>query len=130
MSSASESLTQLTQIVAQLRGPNGCPWDKAQSVGSINKHILEEAQEWVDAINSDEDDAIIEEAGDVFLHVIMIAQMASEDGRFNLDDIIQRLIEKLIRRHPHVFGDEVAESEADVKRIWEAAKAKEKADKH
>lgn len=120
-------LQRLIDIVATLRGPHGCPWDQKQSMQSICTHIIEEAYEWVAAIQSHDMPSIMDEAGDVLLHVVMISQMASEIPAFTIDEVIATVAEKMIRRHPHVFGDQSAQSVDDVMTIWEQVKSKEKA---
>ena len=121
-----DKLQKLIDIVAKLRGPGGCPWDQAQTMESICTHIIEEAYEWVSTIQSQDMAAIQDEAGDVLLHVLMISQIASESNGFCIDDVVETVTQKMIRRHPHVFGNESAQTEADVKTIWEKVKSKEK----
>ena len=112
--SRSESLQELIDVVARLRDPDsGCPWDLAQSHASLVPYLLEEAHEVADAIRYGDDDQINEELGDLLLQVVLHARIASEEKRFNLDTVARGITEKLIRRHPHVFGGDL--------RSWEIA---------
>lgn len=123
-------ISSLVEIVAQLRGPAGCPWDKEQTHESLTQYAIEETHELVEAIEIPaspfKDSKIKEELGDVLFQVILHSQLASERGAFTLEDVIASISEKLIRRHPHVFADtEVADS-AEVIRNWEKIKKEEK----
>lgn len=118
----------LTGIIARLRGPGGCPWDRKQTHQSLRKYLLEEAYEFLDALAQEDPDAMADELGDVLLQVVLHAQIASEEGTFNIRDVVGNLSEKLIRRHPHVFGDASAETADDVKQKWEEIKRQERAD--
>lgn len=120
------SLERLVEIVAELRGEHGCPWDKAQTHESIKANLVEEAYEVVDAIDAGDSEALCEELGDVLLHVVFHSQIAKEDGEFNINDVIRAVIDKMIRRHPHVFGDENVSCEREVLRNWERIKQEEK----
>lgn len=113
-------------MVARLRSPDGCPWDREQTLETIKPYTLEETYELLEAIDSGDDDAIIEELGDVLLQVVLDAQIGADECRFDLIAVVERLTDKLISRHPHVFGDAVVESAAGVKEVWDAAKKKEK----
>jgi len=117
---------RLVEVVAQLRGPGGCPWDREQTMASIKPYTLEETYELLEAIDADDNDAIMEELGDVLLQVVLDAQIAADEGRFDLIPVVERITEKLIRRHPHVFADAQAETADDVRAHWEQAKGKEK----
>ncbi|WP_182201605.1 nucleoside triphosphate pyrophosphohydrolase [Paraliobacillus salinarum] len=117
---------RLRDVIATLRGPAGCPWDKKQTNHSLRKYLLEEAYELIDAINDEDDDAIIEELGDVLLQVMLHSQIGEDLGYFTIDDVIAGITDKMIRRHPHVFGDVNVTSEADVILNWNDIKAKEK----
>ena len=121
------ALDHLIQVVAQLRHPQtGCPWDLAQTPETLIPYVIEEAYEVVDAIRSGDQKAIAEELGDLLLQVVLQAQIASDNKAFTLKDVAQGISEKLIRRHPHVFGDlEISDSE-EVKQNWERIKAQEK----
>ncbi|CCF82827.1 MazG family protein [Nitrolancea hollandica] len=116
----------LQQIVARLRSPGGCPWDREQTHQSIKRHLIEEAYEALDAIDRDDPDDMREELGDVLLQVYLHAQMAEEAGQFTLEDIYDSLTAKLIRRHPHVFGDVIAESAGAVLENWDQIKRRER----
>ena len=120
------ALQQLIDVVAQLRSPQGCPWDREQTPQTLTPYVIEEAYEVVDAIHSGDKDAIAEELGDLLLQVVLQAQIASEARHFNLEDIAQGITQKLIRRHPHVFGDVEVKDAAEVHRNWEQIKAAEK----
>ncbi|HMK29748.1 MAG TPA: nucleoside triphosphate pyrophosphohydrolase [Terriglobales bacterium] len=113
-------------IMARLRAPGGCPWDREQTFDSIKPYTLEEAYEVLEAIDNRDWDELRGELGDLLLQVLFYAQMADEEGRFSIDDVLDRLSNKLVSRHPHVFGDVRAETSADVLRNWEALKAEEK----
>ena len=121
------ALQRLIDVVAQLRSPEGgCPWDLAQTPQTLTPYILEEAYETVDAIQHGDSKAIAEELGDLLLQVVLQAQIAQESQAFDLATVAEGITEKLIRRHPHVFGDvEVADAE-EVHRNWQAIKAAEK----
>lgn len=119
----------LVEVVAQLRSPEGgCPWDLAQTPKSLVPYVIEEAYEVVDAIYSGDQTAIAEELGDLLLQVVLQAQIASEQGVFTLSEVAQRIKQKLIRRHPHVFGEVVVQNVNEVHRNWEQIKATEKGD--
>ena len=121
------ALQELITVVAKLRDPDGgCPWDLEQTHQSLVPYVLEEAHEVADAIRHGDDEHLKEELGDLLLQVVLHAQIASEDGRFDLEAIAQGISEKLVRRHPHVFGEAIAEDSAAVKETWEAIKAREK----
>ncbi|MDP4169014.1 MAG: nucleoside triphosphate pyrophosphohydrolase [Bacillota bacterium] len=117
---------KLRQIFAQLRGPDGCPWDKEQTYESLKKYLIEETYEVIDAINQNDLDHVVEELGDVLLQIMLLAQIGDEEGYFNIDDVIEGLSEKMIRRHPHVFGNVQVESVEEVIQNWESIKADEK----
>ena len=122
-----EALNHLIKVVARLRSPHdGCPWDLAQTPKTLIPHVIEEAYEVVYAIKSEDSQAIAEELGDLLLQVILQAQIASDEGHFSLKEVTQGITKKLIRRHPHIFGDvEVADQE-EVRQNWEKIKAQEK----
>ncbi|MCA8982786.1 MAG: nucleoside triphosphate pyrophosphohydrolase [Planctomycetaceae bacterium] len=117
---------QLCEVVARLRSPDGCPWDRQQTLESIKPHTLEETHELLEAIDSGDNAAIAEELGDVLLQVVLDAQIAADEQRFTLTDVVQGLTDKLIRRHPHVFGNESVSSPEQVKTTWERIKQSEK----
>lgn len=117
---------QLVEVIAKLRSPEGCPWDRQQTLATIKPYTLEETYELLEAIDSDDNDAIREELGDVLLQVVLDAQIASDEDRFELQDVIRGIREKMVRRHPHVFGDQSATTTDQVKQHWNAAKSAEK----
>lgn len=122
-----EALKQLIEVVAKLRSPDGgCPWDLAQTTETLIPYVIEEAYEVVDAIKSGEQKAIAEELGDLLLQVVLQAQIANEEGHFSLQDVAQGITEKLIRRHPHVFGELKVNDAEEVRQNWEKIKAEEK----
>jgi len=120
---------KLVEIMATLRGPNGCPWDKEQDFNSLKPMLVEEVYEVLEAVDDQDFDGLSEELGDLLLHVLFHAQLAKEAGHFDIDTVIQKISDKLIRRHPHVFGDESASTAEEVIKNWEAIKAQEKAEK-
>ena len=125
--SAIDALQQLIEVIASLRQPDGgCAWDLAQTPESLIPYVLEEAYETVYAIKSGDTDAIAEELGDLLLQVVLQAQIASEYGQFSLADVAQGISQKLIRRHPHVFGDLEVQSVDEIRQNWEQIKAAEK----
>ena len=115
--------------MARLRAPGGCPWDREQTFDTIKPYTLEETYEVLDAIDRRDWAEVAEELGDLLLQAVFYAQMAAEQGLFQIGDSLDAINEKLIRRHPHVFGEETAESAGDVKRIWGEIKAAEKKDR-
>jgi tetrapyrrole methylase family protein/MazG family protein len=119
----------LKNVISTLRGPGGCPWDQKQTHVTLKKYLIEEAYEVLDAIDEEDDEAIAEELGDVLLQVLLHAQIGEEEGFFAIEDVISMLTEKMIRRHPHVFGDVNAEDADKVVANWEAIKANEKGKK-
>jgi len=129
MSSSGEKFQQLVSIMARLRAPGGCPWDREQTFDTIKPYTLEETYEVLDAIDRRDWPGLAEELGDFMLQAVFFAQMASEQGLFGIDDSLDAINQKLVRRHPHVFGEESAETAGDVKRIWGEVKAAEKKEK-
>lgn len=121
-----KEFSKLRDIIAELRGPNGCPWDKEQTHESLKKYLIEETYEVIEAINSGDIDHLIEELGDVLLQVMLHAQIGEDEGYFAIEDVIEVLSEKMIRRHPHVFGDRKAENAEEVVRNWQEIKQEEK----
>ena len=123
----SSKLNELLLIMEKLRTPEtGCPWDLKQNFKSIAAYTIEEAYEVVDAIEREDTDDLKDELGDLLLQVVFHARMAEEAGLFNFDDVANAVSEKMIRRHPHVFGDEANKTADDVKNSWEEIKAEEK----
>jgi MazG family protein len=129
MSTAGEKFQRLVEIMARLRGPNGCPWDSEQTFDTIKPYTLEETYEVLDAIDRRDWGELSEELGDFLLQAVFYAQMAEEQSLFRISDVLDAIIQKLIRRHPHVFGDDSAPSASDVKRIWGEVKAAEQREK-
>lgn len=121
-----KNLEELIAVVAKLRAPDGCPWDRAQTHASLRPNMIEEAYEAVDAIDDNDMKHLREELGDVLLQVLLHSQIASENGDFNLDDVAKELKDKLIHRHPHVFGNANLTTPDDVKEAWDKLKAEEK----
>jgi MazG family protein len=119
---------KLRDIVAQLRAPDGCPWDREQTHESLLPALIEEAYEVAGAVRTKDEANFREELGDLLLLIVMHAQIARESGRFNIDDVIHEVSEKLVRRHPHVFGDSDARDSGAVLKQWEAIKREEKKD--
>ncbi|KMY55967.1 hypothetical protein AC623_20170 [Bacillus sp. FJAT-27231] len=119
----------LRQIIATLRGPDGCPWDREQTHTSLKKYLIEEAYELLDAIDQEDDDHMIEELGDVLLQVLLHAQIGEDEGMFSIEDVIESISRKMIRRHPHVFGNAEAENAEAVVSNWQKIKSEEKGEK-
>lgn len=117
---------RLCEIIARLRGPDGCPWDRQQTMKTIRPYTLEETYELLEAIESDDNGAIQEELGDVLLQVVLDSQIAADEGRFKLTAVVSQIADKMIRRHPHVFGDGEADTTDDVRKHWHAMKQHEK----
>jgi MazG family protein len=128
---STNNFQKLCEIVAKLRAPGGCPWDREQTHESLLPATIEEAYEVTEAARAKNDAHFREELGDLILLVVMHAEIARESGRFNIDDVLQEISEKLIRRHPHVFGQSDARDSGAVLKQWEAIKRDEKkTDKH
>ncbi|MCM2535574.1 nucleoside triphosphate pyrophosphohydrolase [Neobacillus pocheonensis] len=121
-----KNFSKLREIIAVLRGPNGCPWDKEQTHESLKKYLIEETYEVIEAIDSGDIDHLIEELGDVLLQVMLHAQIGEDDGYFSVEDVIEGLSAKMIRRHPHVFGSVKADNAEEVVRNWQEIKKLEK----
>ncbi len=121
---ARKSFADLRALIAKLRAPEGCPWDRAQTHRTLRPYMLEEAYEAIAAIDAGDSDALCDELGDVLLQVLLHAQIAADAGEFTLDDVIDNLTRKLIRRHPHVFGN-APNDPASIRQNWERIKAKE-----
>ncbi len=126
MADVSGSVERLQEIVQRLRAPDGCPWDREQTHRSLKPSLVEECYEVVDAIDAEDDENLCEELGDLLLHVVMHAEMASERSAFAFDAVVAGICEKLIRRHPHVFGGGTAEGSDEVLKQWEQIKRAEK----
>ena len=121
-----KKIQKAIDVVAKLRAPDGCPWDRQQTHESMKNELLEETYELIDAINQKDDYKIKDELGDVFMQVLMHAQIAGEENKFDLGDVAEQLSSKLIRRHPHVFGDVTVENTDQVIDNWEKIKVTEK----
>lgn len=118
--------TTFRKIITALRAPDGCPWDREQTHASLKRYLIEEAHELLEAIDSEDDEAVIEELGDVLLQVFLHAQIGEDDGYFTMEDVLQSVGEKMIRRHPHVFGQEHVENSEEVLKNWQEIKREEK----
>lgn len=129
MSDDNRSFTTLVEVMKRLRGPNGCPWDRKQNLDTLKTYLLEESYEVMDAIDRRDWGELCEELGDLLLQPVFIAQMASEEGLFDIADSIEAINTKLIRRHPHIFGDATANTAEDVKKRWDEIKNEEKAER-
>jgi len=126
---AGPAFARLVEIMARLRAPGGCPWDREQTFDSIKPYLLEETHEVMDAIDARDWDGLADELGDLLLQAVFFAQMASEEGRFEIADSLLAINSKLVRRHPHVFADGDAKTSDDVLRRWDEIKAVERENK-
>src|SRR6266849_595213 len=124
--SPADGFSRLVEIMARLRAPGGCPWDREQPFDTIKPYLLEETHEVMDAIDARDWPGLAEELGDLLLQAVFFAQMASEEGKFSIADSLDAINEKLVRRHPHVFASGDAKTSDDVKRRWEEIKSDEK----
>ncbi|MCY3986083.1 MAG: nucleoside triphosphate pyrophosphohydrolase [Candidatus Dadabacteria bacterium] len=121
-----KTFEDVVSLARHLRAPGGCPWDREQTLESLRAYVLEEAYEVIQAIELGDTDELVEELGDFLFQVVFISQIASEEGKFNIDDVTARLHDKLVRRHPHVFGEKKAKDAAEALKSWNAEKLKEK----
>jgi MazG family protein len=121
-----DALGRLVDIMAKLRAPGGCPWDREQTHATLRPYLLEETYEVLDAIDRDDPDGLRDELGDLLLQVVFHAELASEVGAFTIADVARAIAEKLVRRHPHVFGDVTVRGADDVMRNWREIKAAER----
>jgi tetrapyrrole methylase family protein / MazG family protein len=126
---APEKLTELTQLIKKLRAPDGCPWDQQQKKEDIGKYILEEAYEVVDSLVRKNPQALKEELGDLLFQILFLTEMGAESELFFLSDVLDGIIKKMIRRHPHVFGDKKVISVQEIKKNWQQIKKKERGNK-
>ena len=117
---------ELVEVMRILQAPGGCPWDREQTHESLKPYLLEETYEAIEAIDSGSDDHLKEELGDVLMQVVFHAEIATREERFTIDDVIRGIVQKLKRRHPHVFGDVTVENSGDVMKNWEEIKRREK----
>ncbi len=126
MSDIGKKFEELVEIVDRLRAPDGCPWDREQTNQSLLPYFIEEAYELIESVDEENWDTVKEELGDLLLHVVFQASIGEDDGKFKLEDSLTNVNEKLVRRHPHVFGDAQADAAFHAKQNWEAQKHKEK----
>lgn len=124
-----ETFDDLVRIVAKLRSKEGCPWDREQTFASLKKCLADETEEVFQAIDAQDMENLCEELGDVLLQVVMNSQIAAEKGLFTIEDVISGLCRKMVRRHPHVFGDTKASSPEESLRLWKQIKEQEKKEK-
>lgn len=124
--SAGEWFEKLVAVQRRLRAENGCPWDREQTHATLRTYLIEEAYEVLDALESGEDGKFAEEMGDLLLQIVFHSQIASEEGRFSVTDVIREIHEKMVRRHPHVFGEKRAKDAAEVLKNWEQIKVEER----
>lgn len=125
-----DEFKRFVEIIRALRDPvTGCPWDKEQTHKTIRQYLIEESYELLEAIDNEDDAHFAEELGDVLLQVVLHAQIAADRGAFTIDDVVQKIADKMVRRHPHVFGETVVADSAEVKRNWETIKAEERKEK-
>jgi len=120
---------EFVEVIAALRAPDGCPWDREQTHRSIAKNMVEEAYEAVHAIETNDVAELRDELGDVLLQVVLHSQIATDEGEFTIDDVVAAITAKIVRRHPHIFGDAEAGTASEVLRTWDTIKAGERADK-
>jgi MazG family protein len=123
------TLARLVGVMRRLLAPDGCPWDREQSFETIRKYVLEEACEVIDTIEAKDRGALREELGDLLLQVVFLAELGRAEGTFAIDDVVEAIVDKLVRRHPHVFGDVSVSGSSEVLTNWEKLKAKEKAER-
>ncbi len=121
-----DSVNRLVEIVRKLRAPDGCPWDREQTHTSVRGHLVEECAELLEAIDLNDSEKIKEELGDVLMHLVLHAEIEHENGNFDFYDVARELAEKLVRRHPHVFGEKEAKNADAVLKIWQDVKKSEK----
>lgn len=126
MSKTGEAFEKLVEILARLRGPGGCPWDREQTYQDINPYLLEEAHEVAESVDQKNFDGLKEELGDLLVHILFYSQLAGEEKKFDVGEVVKGAAEKLIRRHPHVFGDTKVASTEEVLVNWEKIKQEER----
>jgi MazG family protein len=124
---AGEWFEKLAAVQARLRAPDGCPWDREQTHASLRTYLIEEAYEVLEALESGDDEKFAEEMGDLLLQIMFHSQIAKEEGRFDVSDVIREVHDKMVRRHPHVFGEKRAKDSAEVLKKWEQIKKEERA---
>lgn len=125
-----KSFDDLLKLADILLGENGCPWDKKQTIFTLQKHLIEEAHEVIEAIDSKDYDHIKEELGDLLYSIIFIAKVAEKEGKFSVDELTDELYKKYVRRHPHIFGEEKLETSEEVVKAWDKIKTTEKKKKN
>jgi tetrapyrrole methylase family protein/MazG family protein len=123
---AGSAFARFVELIARLRAPGGCPWDREQTHRSLKPMTIEEAYEVLEAIDGGDDEALTEELGDLLLQVVFHSAIAAEERRFTIDDVVAAVADKMVRRHPHVFGDHKADTPDEVLRNWEALKTAER----
>src|ERR1017187_5745338 len=123
---AGENLRKLIELTVRLRSPTGCPWDRAQDYDTLKPLLLEEAYEVVDAVNARDFEGLEDELGDLLFQVVFYSRIAEEEGRFTIDDVVEHVHSKLIRRHPHVFGDVQAGNADEALQSWLSVKEQER----
>ena len=121
-----QTYPSLVAIMQRLLAPDGCPWDREQSFASLRKYVLEEACEVIDAIDLGRPEALKDELGDLLLQVVFLGELARRDGKFGPDDVVRAIVQKLVRRHPHVFGEVEVSGSDDVVTNWNKIKEQEK----
>ena len=121
-----EKFQTFVDIIARLRAPDGCPWDREQTHLSLRENLLSETYEVLDALDGESPEKLCEELGDLLLQIVLHAQIARDENEFDISDVIRNISEKIIRRHPHIFGDTKAETSGDVMHNWESIKKKER----
>lgn len=129
MSETTEKFSNFLRIVSRLRAPDGCPWDQKQTPQTFKTYVIEEAHELLEAIDADDPQHIREELGDMLFQIIFLTNLYQEKNLFSLDEVVETISEKMIRRHPHVFGDETITSEQELRKKWHAIKSKENPEK-
>ncbi|MGB5350263.1 MAG: MazG family protein, partial [Polyangiales bacterium] len=129
MSEQGQSLTRLVELMRTLLGPEGCPWDREQTLQTLRQYVIEEAHEVVEAIDHGTPEMLREELGDLLLQVVFQAALTDQKGWFDIDGVVDAICEKLVRRHPWVFGDQKVDDASGAIHSWEAIKAKEKKDR-
>ncbi len=118
MKETGKNFEKLVEIMERLRSPSGCPWDRKQNFSTLRQYVIEEAYEVLDAIDEKDFRKICEELGDLLMQVVFLSQLAKEKNRFDINDVIKAITEKMLRRHPHVFGNEIAKTPDDVLKRW------------
>lgn len=118
----------LVDTLKRLRAPDGCPWDREQTLLTLRRSLTEETYEVIEAIDLDDSKQLREELGDLFLNVVFLCNIAEQEGRFTLQEVLEHIVEKLVRRHPHIFGDVKIETSSEVMKQWEQIKEMEKKD--